>query len=283
MVRQRFRHSRVTPRRISIKSELNIMLRANVGTGRSWFWLLLLALSATGTTWAASVNQGAPLKVGVSPIFPPMVFKQGRELAGVEVDLARAFGKHAARPIQWVELPWKDQIGALHDGKIDIIISSMSVTTARGFVVAFTQPYLVVGQMALVRRTDMGLYALGFPGTLPGTVGALRATTGEFLAQRDFPGAKLRSLPDSLAAVKALVNQRIDLFISDSTLAWYLAGMHAGDGLTVVPIPLNEERLAWAVRKGDDALMASANAYLAQATQDGSLQQVLKRWMAVGP
>jgi len=34
----------------------------------------------------------------------------------------------------------------------------------------------------------------------------------------------------------------IDLFVGDSTLIWYLAGMHEGDGLSVVPIPLSEER-----------------------------------------
>ncbi len=259
------------------------MLPAHSATGRFWLWILLVACAGVGPARAAAKDPGVPLKVGVSPIFPPMVFKQGRQLAGAEVDLAQAFGKHLQRPIQWVELPWKDQIVALHDGRTDIVISSMSITTARGFVVAFTQPYLLVGQMAVVRRTDKELYALGFPSTPPGTIGVLRATTGEFLAERDFPASKLRSLPDSASAVKALVKRRIDLFISDSTLAWHLAGMHASDGLTVVPQPLSEEYLAWAVRKGDEALLASANAYLAQARQDGSLQQVLKRWMAVGP
>ncbi len=259
------------------------MMRQHFSAGWICFGYLFLTLIGGVTTLAAADNEGAPLKVGVSPIFPPMVFKQGRELVGGEVDLARALGKRLGRPIQWVELPWKEQIVALTDGRTDIIVSSMSITTARGFVVAFTQPYLVVGQMALVRRTDQALYALGFPANPPGTVGVIRATTGEFLVQRDFPAAKLRSFADSAAAVKALTGKRIDLFISDSTLAWHLGGMHSGDGLAVVPISLSEERLAWAVRKGDGALLSAANAYLAEAKQDGSLQQVLKRWMAVGP
>lgn len=258
------------------------MIRAHF-TAR-WIRLSWLLLSLVGgTALAAPADEGVPLKVGVSPIFPPMVFKRGRELVGVEVDLARAFGQHIARPIEWVELPWKEQIAALHDGRIDIIMSSMSITPARGFVLAFTQPYLMVGQMALVRRTDQALYALGFPPIPPGPIGVIKATTGEFLAERDFPASKLRSLPDSAAAVKALLGKRIGLFISDSTLAWHLAGMHAGDGLAVVPIALSEEHLAWAVRKGNDSLLASANGYLAQATQDGSLSKILKQWMAVGP
>lgn len=274
---------RLTTGRISGRSDPNSMTRAHFVLSRFGLWLLVLVHLTVGTTPAASAAEGPPLKVGISPIFPPMAFKRGRDLVGVEVDLAKAFGQHCGRPIEWVELPWKDQLTALNEGRTDIIISSMSVTTARGFVASFTQPYLVVGQMALVRRTDQALYALGFPITPPGTVGVIKATTGEFLVQRDFPSAKLRSFTESAEAVKALLKKRIDLFVSDSTLAWHLAGVHSGDGLSVVPTPLSEERLAWAVRKGNDTVLNAANAYLTQATQDGSLRQVLQRWMAVGP
>jgi polar amino acid transport system substrate-binding protein len=244
-------------------------------------WLSVVGLTLTVESAVSAAEGGPPLKVGHTPIFPPMVFKQGRELAGAEVDLALAFGRRLGRPIQWVEIPWKDQITALHEGRTDIIISSMSITTARSFVVAFTQPYLKVGQMALVRRTDQALYGMGFPAIPPGPVGVIKATTGEFMIERDFPGAKIRSFPDSATAVKALMRKRVDLFVSDSTLVWYLSGMHAADGLSVVPIALSEEHLAWAVRKGNDALLREANTYLSEASQDGSLQRVLRRWMAV--
>ena len=39
-----------------------------------------------------------------------MVFKQGKELAGVEVDLARALGEKLGRQVVFVELDWKDQV-----------------------------------------------------------------------------------------------------------------------------------------------------------------------------
>jgi ABC-type amino acid transport substrate-binding protein len=64
------------------------------------------------------------LRVGMSPVFPPMVFKQAGELAGVEVDLARALGAKLGRRVVFVELPWEDQIEALTAGKTDIIMSS---------------------------------------------------------------------------------------------------------------------------------------------------------------
>jgi ABC-type amino acid transport substrate-binding protein len=84
------------------------------------------------------------------------------------------------------------------------------------------------------------------------------------------------------AAVRALLKKKIDLFVSDSTLVWYLAGQHGADGLTVVPIALSEELLAWGVRKGDDALLASVNAFVAAAAKDDTLNRVFRRWAAIG-
>jgi len=225
---------------------------------------------------------GAPLRVGVSPVFPPMVFKQGKTLVGVEVDLARLLGEHLGRKIVFVEVPWKDQIEALNDGRTDIIMSSMSIAESRRFVLSFSQPYFLVGQMALVRREDKNKYLLGFPLKMEGKIGVIPATTGDFLVQRDYPKTRRLDCKDGEAGAQALIRKKAELFISDSTLIWYLAGTHAADGLTVAPMALAEEQLAWGVRKSDDALLASVNTFIAQVRQNGTLLKVFQRWTAVG-
>lgn len=241
-----------------------------------------IAFVTLGTVSALQASTNAPLRVGVSPVFPPMIFKQGKELKGVEIELANALGAQLNREIVFVEVPWKDQIEALNAGRTDIIMSSMSVTPARKFVVSFSRPYFLTGQMALVRREDKNNYALGFPYKLNGNVGVLKATTGEFLVQRDFPKSPIKAYATSEDAAKALIKKKINLFITDSTLVWYLAGTHANEGLTAVPIVLSEEPLAWAVRKHDDALLASVNEFVSKGSQDGTLLKVFRRWTAVG-
>jgi polar amino acid transport system substrate-binding protein len=230
-----------------------------------------------------SSSKAAGLRVGVSPVFPPMVFKQGKELCGVEVDLARALGENLGRKVTFVELPWEEQIEALNAGRIDIIMSSMSITMARRQVMNFSHPYLVIGQMTLVRREDQNKYLLGFPVKPPGTVGVLKATTGEFLVQREFPKAERKVFTSEAQAVQALKKKKIDLFISDSPLVWYLAGMHSTEGLAAVPITLSEEQLAWGIRRSDEKLLASADEFIQKSVQDGTLTRILRRWMAVAP
>jgi len=248
------------------------------------FFLLASLMLASAAFGADSTNNPVkpPLRVGVSPVFPPMVFKQGKELAGVEIDLARALGERLGRNVEFVQVPWKEQIDYLNDGKTDIIMSSMSITMARRYMVNFSKPYAVVGQMALVRRENKHEYVLGFPSRPGGTIGVMRATTGEFLVQRDFPKSKLKAYENGEDAAQALIKKKLGLFISDSTLVWHLAGRHAADGLTVVPMGLSEERLAWAVRKNDEALLAKVNEFIDNCTQDGTMMKTLRRWTAVG-
>ena len=210
-----------------------------------------------------------------------MVFKQGRELAGVEVDLARAFGETLRRKVVFVELPWEDQIEAVNAGRIDIIMSALSVTLPRKYVVDFSRSYLVVGQMMLVRRDDKSKYALGLSFAKPESIGALKATTGEFLVQQEFPKARRKLFATEKQAVEALKKKKIDVFICDSPTVWYLAGTYATEGLSAVPGPLTEEQLAWAVRKGNDKLLTLANEFIQKGAQDGTFKKVFNRWMAV--
>lgn len=245
-------------------------------------WLAVALCVPGGFAADRPAATGAPLRVGVSPVFPPMVFKQGKELVGVEVDMARLLGVYLGRAVVFVELPWKQQIAALNDHRTDIIMSSMSVTESRRFVLNFSQPYFVVGQMALVRREDRNKYLMGFPLELKGAIGVIPATTGDFLIQRDYPRSKRLNCKDGAAGAQAVIRKKAALFFADSTLIWYLAGMHAADGLTVAPMALSEERLAWGVRKTDDELLASVNTFITQSRQNGTFLKVFQRWTSVG-
>ena len=220
-----------------------------------------------------------PLKIGVTPVFPPVIYKEKGKLAGVEADFAKALGEALGRPVQFVEIGWEDQIPALVDGRTDIIMSSMSVTHTRELRIAFTKPYLIIGQIALVRREDAYRYALGFPSSPAGTIGVLKATTGDFLVQEEFPGNKRKTYKTGEDAAGALIKKRVDLVICDAPTAWWLAGMHEADGLIAVPIFLTEEQLAWGVRRSDTDLLNSVNDALDKLHRSGRVNEIVKHWI----
>jgi polar amino acid transport system substrate-binding protein len=238
--------------------------------------MIILGCVSGRNSFGADSN---PLKVGVTPKFPPVIFKEGDKIAGVEADFAKALGEALGRPVQFVEVSWEDQIPALVDGRTDIIMSSMSVTRARELRIAFTRPYLITGQMALVRREEAYRYALGFPASTTGIMGVLKATTGDFLVQQEFSSNQRKEYKSGEDAAKALKKKRVDLFICDAPTIWWLAGMHEADGLLAVPVLLTREQLAWGVRRSDTDLLASVNGALDKLQQSGRANDIVKHWI----
>ena len=245
-------------------------------TRLSLVWCLMLSLvAARGVAGPAT----EPLRVGVSASFPPMIYKERGKLVGVEADFARALGEELDRPIKLVEVKWEDQIPALVEGRTDIIMSSLSITRARQLRVAFTKPYLAVGQAVLVRREDANKYLLGFPSMPQGTIGVLKATTGDFLVQQEFSRSKRKEFKSPQEAAKALLKKKIDLFICDSPIVSWLAGMNEIEGLVPVSVLLSEEQLAWAVRKSDSELLESVNGALGRLQKSGRVSAIIKQWI----
>jgi ABC-type amino acid transport substrate-binding protein len=241
--------------------------------------VVLLATLAFAAGPDGRAADPVPLKVGVTPIFPPVIYKEGGKFVGVEADFAKMLGEELGRPVQFVDVKWEDQIPALVDGRTDIIMSSMSITRTRELRIAFSKPWLIIGQMTLVRREDAYRYAIGFPANPRGVIGVMKATTGDFLVQQEFSGNERKTYTAGEDAAKALKKKRIDLFICDAPTIWWLAGLHEADGLVAVPILITQEQLAWGVRRSDTDLLNSANAVLDKLQSSGRANATIKRWI----
>ncbi len=226
----------------------------------------------------------APLKVGVTPDSPPMVFKTGENLDGVEIDLARLLGKQLNRPVQFVELPWDEQIPALKDKRIDIIMSGMTITQEREEVVTFSEPYLEYGQMAMVRSEDKVRYnSIKNILSTRAKAGVITDTTGAHFVDNHFPRAKPVEYSTPKEATDALVRGQVDLFIYDSPVVLWLASKRAGDEIVAVPQNLTIEYLGWAMRKDDTSLQQKVDDALAAMTEDGSLNHTIALWLPQMP
>ena len=248
--------------------------RGCVGAGLLAILSLVLPLRGADAPPAT----GAPLRIGVAPKLKPLVFKEGREFRGLEADLGRALANRLGRPPVFVEHNWEKLMDALEAGKIDIIMSGMTVTPARQARVAFTQPYLRSGQTALVRRDQAARMQVFFRDPA-NRFGAQRQTTGAYYLEQTFPQAKRTLYPDPESGAAALLKKKIDAFISDASINWYQASVNEARGLVLLNLPLTQEDLAWAVRKDDTALLQAADDFMQKAIAGGDLKKIVERWL----
>ena len=242
----------------------------------------LSAIGGSGSGLRTS-NEPLPnvLRVGVSPTYPPIIFNQRGLISGVEADLANALATFLTRPLQFVEFDWIDQIPALLDNKIDIIMSGMSKTKKREEEIAFTIPYYRLGQLPLVRRRDLKRYntwrSIFFT---EGKIGVVRGTTGELLVDREIPRAIKIPFYSGEDAAKALIMDQVEMVVYDAPFIQWVARDHADQKIAALSFsPLSEEFLAWGIRKGDVELLESANKFMQAYEESGKLERILSKWI----
>jgi len=248
--------------------------------------ILMSFLLALSLQIAQSADTAVPstLRIGTSASYPPLTFKADGKLQGMEADLGRAVANNLKVKVKFVELAGDELIPALNDGRIDVIMSGMSVTDERSRQVLFTEPYMKIGQMALIRTADLiqwarptALFAKG------ARVGVKTGTTGEAFARADLPDAVITGFDSIEQGTDALVAGKIDIFIHDAPTIWRLTANTATEvaGLMGLYRPLTEEYLAWAVRKKDKALADALNGSLDTLKRDGTLGRAMGRWIPI--
>jgi ABC-type amino acid transport substrate-binding protein len=222
-------------------------------------------------------------RIGISPDYLPLAYKDPTlGLVGVEVDFANRLGKDLGKTIVFVETPFPELIQALLEERVDIIMSGMSITSERQQLVSFADSYATIGQMALVRAKDRSAFpnVQSFSG-LTSKIGFVQGTTGEMAAKAFFPRATLTPQPTIDDGIGALRKGEIEVFIHDAPTVWRIAGNPNEKELEGLYWLLTKEPLAWAVRKDDESLRFALNRELEQWKANGSLKQILTRWVSL--
>jgi len=234
---------------------------------------------------ATAIKPPAELRVGITTNYPPIAFEEAGKVVGVEADLAHKLGEELPTKITFVQVEWDDLWPALRDKKIDVVMSGVSITERRSQRVSFTEPYLRVGQMALVRKADMT--KLAEPGAMNQKgrrIGVEKNTTGEAYARRHLEEATTVTFDSVDLGLAALRGGDVDYFIHDAPTVWRVVGRPPTEDRELVGIyrPLTDEYLAWAVRKDDSATLgALLDAKIEEWQKDGELQAVIDRWIPV--
>ncbi|MBI5585154.1 MAG: transporter substrate-binding domain-containing protein [Deltaproteobacteria bacterium] len=228
----------------------------------------------------ATAQEALPLRVGVTTNYPPLIYRQGEAIVGLEVDLARRLGQELKRPVNLVMLNWEDQIPALLENRTDIIMSGMSVTPAREVRIRFAEPYLKSGLVAAFRAGDTQKYTSreiilkSFA-----AVGAAKGTTGDVFLQRNFvPGTRKVVLPRASDAVDELKRRSIDIFLHDAPFILWMVSANEAD-ISALWEPFNQENLAWGVRKGEDPFFEQVDRIVKKWKSDGTLDTLLAKWL----
>lgn len=210
---------------------------------------------------ACSPKREKPLVIGLELDYPPfeMTDPQGRP-SGISVEMARALATSLGREVALENIPFDGLIPALKTGKIDLIISSMTITTERAESIDFSDPYVKTGICLLVRKTAPIERAadLNHPEI---TIAVKKGTTGHLYAAANLPRAALLVLDKDASCALEVAQGKADAFIYDQLSVYQNWQRHPE---TTRPIlePIRTEYWGIGIRKGNDELRSQVNDFL---------------------
>jgi cyclohexadienyl dehydratase len=123
------------------------------------FLLASLLLLVTQSGWCSPSNldrilETGLLVVGTTADYRPFTYREGGELQGYDVDLARLIAKELQVEITFVPTSWSRLVGDLQERKFQLAVGGITRTLPRQTRVGFTDPVLSIGKCPLVRRED---------------------------------------------------------------------------------------------------------------------------------
>ena len=162
------------------------------------------------------VKEAGVLRVGVKSDYRPFGFLDPTgKIVGVEPDLAADLASRLKVRVELVPVQTANRIEFLQQGRIDLMIATMSVNEQRRKVVGVIEPFYYAGGTAILARKNAGINKWEDlrDKEICGTQGAVynRAVTQKY-------GAKVVAFPGNVEAENALLTGSCVGFVQDSTL-----------------------------------------------------------------
>ena len=241
------------------------------------FFLLFvsIALLTSQTTAAESVK---PLIVGMELAYPPfeMTDRSGKP-SGVSVDLATDLAKSLGRPLVIQNTAFDGLIPALKTGKVDLVISSMTVTTERAQSIDFSDPYISTG-LCLLLTKNSGARGIDDLDRVGVKVVVKKGTTGHLYASSRLKNAEILVLDKEAAAVLEVSQGKADAFIYDQ-MSVYQNWQRNSATTRAILEPFQRESWAVGLRKGNDELKSKVNKFILEYRAKGGFEQLGERYL----
>ena len=242
----------------------------------------LLVLLLTGSLMAGcSTNSGKnTLKIGMELAFPPFETKNDAgEPFGISVDIANAFGAYLGRPVEIQNIAWDGLIPALETGKVDMVISSMTITESRALTVDFSDPY-AWAYLALLVNTKSGIEKAADFNKAGRVLAAKKGTSAVEFTQKNYPLVEIRQLTSESACVTEVSQDKADAFMYDQ-LSIYRNYLQFPGNTKVVYIP-DQQAQAWgaAFKKGNSDLVTKMNLFIEKYRSEGGFDKLGDKYLA---
>jgi polar amino acid transport system substrate-binding protein len=232
-------------------------------------WSLLLVCAAPAQAqkplrWGADPSGGAPY-VFNDPNHPDQYIGYEKEMVDA---LAAAMGRQA----EFVPSDWETLVSALRRKSFDVIVNGLEPTADRQKQIQFSKPYYIFQLALTVRSDEQQIHSLD--DCKNRVVATLGNTAASRLLQKE--GIPMKAYADPPTAYEDLKLGRVDAVIMDVPAEVFYVSKDPKVKRACEPFFRGTYNIG--LRKGDDELKTEVDAAIDKIINDGSLEQILRKW-----
>jgi polar amino acid transport system substrate-binding protein len=223
------------------------------------------------------------LVVGVTGTQPPLnVTNKDGKIIGFDADIAKMIASNMGVKIKFSSMPFPELLPALKAGKVDMIISSMTMTLKRNLDVVFVGPYYISGKGILTKAENIDVMqrteGLNNPDF---KVAALKDSTSQSFVEQAAPKATVKTTKSYDEAIELLLQDEVNAVVADYPYCAFTAFRYKDKGLVAGQSKFTVEPLGIATH--EDALLINwLNNFLNMFEASGQLKLLTKKWFQDG-
>ena len=232
---------------------------------------------------AGELDKSKTYVLGMDDTFAPMGFRDEKgELVGFDVELAQAAAKEMGIKVECQPIDWTVKETELDSGNVDFLWNGYSITPEREKKVLFSDPYMDNRQIIVTLKDSPVNSKADLAGkrvTVQGESSALEAVTKDeaFVKSLAEPPVEYATNTECFKDIEA---KRCDAIVVDEVLARYYMKQNGEENYKVLDDNFGEEKFAVGMRKDDVALQEALNKALAKLKEDGTYDEIYKKYFA---
>ncbi len=242
--------------------------------------LIKIAAVAAVFVGLTATSFAETFEVGAYPSNPPWEYKNEQsQFEGFEVDLVKEIADRLGAEVNFADLGFQALFAATSSGRIDMAISTITITNERLQNQSFTQGYFD-SDLALIATKD-GID--GLDGLNGKNVGVLASSIAEGWVkerQEELGIAGINSYPDQQNLLLDVRAGRVAGAVGD--IAGYQYAFTQMPDLEILARIPTGDRFGIMLPK-DSPLLERVNAAITEIKQDGTLAEIHKKWFGVLP
>ena len=246
--------------------------------------LLLLAVNTAvaGKAMDRILKRGE-LIVGITGTQPPLnVTNKDGKIIGYDADIANLIAMNMGVKVKFDTMPFADLLPALKAGKLDMILSSMTMTLERNRDVAFVGPYYVSGKGIITKAQNIdalqGSEGLNNPEF---RVATLKNSTSQSFVEQAAPKAQLVPIPSYDEGINMLLQDKVSAIVADYPFCAFTAFRNQDKGLVAGQSKFTVEPLGIAIPE-DTLLINWLSNFLKMLEASGQLKNLTEKWFKDG-